>query len=151
MIGNKSLSLSGPQFPPVLSLPLWGSNEVMYRLSGSLWVFHKCDLSFLSLDPAPCPYSPNTDVRKRALSPPGMGTPTQHGQRNSSPPHHCQLQPSRGHLCSERGFPPPQRTPVLTPSWPQQLSLLPFPGLVPDPFPGPFVSLWLRGVDVTPS
>lgn len=107
MIVNKSLSLSGPQFPPVLSLPLWGSNEVMYRPPGSLWVFHKCDLSFLSLDPAPCPYSPNTDVRKRALSPLWMGTPTQHGQRNSSPPHHCQLQPSRGHLCSERGFPPP--------------------------------------------
>lgn len=83
MIVNKSLSLSGPQFPPVLSLPLWGSNEVMYRPPGSLWVFHKCDLSFLSLDPAPCPYPPNTDVRERALSPPGMGTPTQHGQRNS--------------------------------------------------------------------
>ena len=101
---------------------------------------------------APCPtlfpHPPNPDARKRHLAPPGIGTwiqtqPEERAVLKATPnPSH----PLDIYILKMGPLHPPhpqstQRTQVLSPLGRSCCSLLPFPALVPDPFPGPFVSL----------
>ena len=111
----------------------------------SVWVFHKPHSSSLSLAPVPFPHPPNPDVRKRALAPPGMGTPI---QRRPEELAVLTTTPNPSHpldICIPKMDPlhpqADQRIQDLSPLGHSCCSLLPFLDLLPDPFPGPFVSL----------